>query len=309
VSGRRARPVGAALLLAALSAAGCGKDDAAADTQGPPGAGPDEGCGVSQYADLSEEWISVVSPLDETPSYGETPPSEIGCGTRSQEHSAILQATNTGHYDYWSTFHAFAFVLDLNYDGQSNPVEEDFLTNVDTASLLCTIGDSVWHACGFDVDDLGAVVATSAEWGGTTVTYERLMFLEGNPRGLVWRYSANDPGNIFETPWLHGRDSEEEDYAELNELISFGLHTYEDGLTATTTAFALVEHMILDPALDNEDLGNWCHLYSEQADPMGAGLSEADPDGDYVYWYGMAGVTRSIFAACPEGDTGADSGG
>ena len=143
---------------------------------------------VSQFATLNAgEWTSEIPALDTTPTCDEPPAGSYTCEDRSQEHEYILNSINTATAEYWTTVHAFAIVLDTTYnaasmpEGPGNPSTNDFLENVDTQNLLCTIGDSTYHACGFDADnDLGQVIASRTSGGvQTTVTYQTLDFLPG----------------------------------------------------------------------------------------------------------------------------------
>jgi len=254
---------------------------------------------VSQYVNLSSEFTTQISILEENPDYDETAAIDYACERRYKIFEHTLVATNTEYYDYWKAIHATAVVLDYDYDGGThdpNPATNDFLSNVDTSTMYCTLGDGIYNDCGFDKDtQLGEIIASGPEWNGTTVTYQELDFLPGNPVGLLWEYSADDQGNIYEVPWLHGRDHMYEDYNSLNETIAFELEEYDEEYTATTTNYSLTENMYIDPDDDYGNLNNWHHLYSASAEPNGNG---ADPDGDYVYWYGMNGISRSVFADC-----------
>jgi|GEM_PF-945215 cysteine-rich repeat protein len=249
---------------------------------------------LDQYASIgSSEWQTDIDPAQTSPDYDETPESSIACGNRSQEHIYYHQTYDAGDYSYWTNVHAFAMVLDYDYDNNDNPSTNDFLTNVDTENMMCTLGGSGWENCGFDKDTTSSStpIATSSEWGGTDLYYQTLGFLPGSPKGLVWKYSEGD-GNKENVPWLN-RPSVLDDPAALNELISFGLEEYDEINTATTTAYALVEHQYYDYSD-----GDWNYLYTNQADPDDDGDSEFDPDGDYLYWYGMTAVLRSIFDDC-----------
>lgn len=250
----------------------------------------------------SGEWNSQIEIIDNTPAYDETSVDDIDCGTRRQTHNYYLDSVNTNTRDYWTAIHGFAIVLDVTYGGvtPANPSSNDFLANVDTENLLCSLGNDTAYACGFDKDnDLGQVVASRYdEWNGVTVTYQQLDFLPGNPRGLLWQYSANDPGNLNEVPWLNAKDNIGDDSPVFNEGISFGLEVYDDEYTATTASYTLVEHMYINPGADYGNSNNYYHVYTIDADPDQDGDSGADPDDDYVYWHGINGISRSIFEDC-----------
>jgi len=175
----------------------------------------------------------------------------------------------------------------------------DFLDVVDTRRLLCTCGGNKYRACGFDAEaDLGAVVAMSDAWGGTSVTYQRLDFLEGAPRGLVWRYGTSDPGNTRLVPWLHGRDDEEEEFKNISEEIAYPHPLASEPVAIATSSYALAILLARHPESDRGKMESWRLFYSDQTDPDGDGRSAIDPDGDYLYWVGPLHFGVSRFPAC-----------
>jgi cysteine-rich repeat protein len=256
------------------------------------------GDSVSQYSSInSGETSTEIDPIDSSPNYEEI--TDTSCATTYHTHEHYFYANNSADYDYWLAIHGFAIVLDYDYDTNDNPAENDFLSNVDTSSLRCTVG-SDYTDCPFDVEtDLGTEIASGSDFYGTTVTYQELDFLPGNPRGLLWEYGTDDYTNLSDGPaWLHGRDYMWEDVPMINESISFGLTEYTEDFTATTTSYTLVEPIYIDPADDYSDWSNYHHFYTDESDPDGDGVVEADPDGDYIYWWGMNGIGRSIFTDC-----------
>ena len=276
----------------------------------------------------SGEWSSTFSNIITSPAYDETPANQYTCNGRSHTHYYTLQSIDTPTLEHWTAVHAFAMVLDNNTgqnwipdNGTANPTTNDFLSNVDTQNMTCSLGSATTAMvpCGFSTKNgLNQVIASG--WHNdpddgtpiqTTVTYERLNFLPGNPRGLVWRYSANAPGDLRRVEWLKGYnpslpldttwadgDPTNMPNPSINESISFNLTGFEEQFSATTYSYTLVEHMHIHPNANKSNLNNWSHYYTINADPNQDGISTADPDGDYVYWHGINAVNRSIFDDC-----------
>jgi cysteine-rich repeat protein len=251
-------------------------------------------------ANLNSEMFYDVQKMNDNPTWSET---DLACSTGYMTHTYDLLTLNSSTRDYWTTVHSFAMVLDTTYDssymsGPGTPAVNDFLETVDTTNMFCTLGDDVYHSCGFDKDnDLGQVIASGSEWNGTTITYQNLGFLPGSPRGLVWRYSANDFGDTDETPWLHARNSSSQDPPQLVETIWMEPENYENYQTATTESYALVQHWY-----KNLNNNNWYTTYTEDVDSDNDNSTSdesfnVDPDGDRAYWYGAVGA-RLTFDDC-----------
>ena len=250
----------------------------------------------------------------EVPDYDETSAATIAaqrasgvCTSRSHEYWWWNTSTNTDDYQYIAIVHGYAVVLDdePNYTAAeaSVPAENDFLNNIDTTTLLCPDGgrdddgdgyyEATYDYCDFDDpdDDLGTQLYSGSEWGGTTVTYEELDFLSGEPRGLIWEYAQN-----------YGADENDMPLIEADEWwyaggVSFEAIDYTVDLqTATTSGWIKVEFWEYDV-----DADNWDRTYPVEVDANGDGNpddSTIDPDGDYEFWWGINGVTRSIWPDC-----------
>ncbi|KKT75917.1 MAG: hypothetical protein UW70_C0026G0005 [Candidatus Peregrinibacteria bacterium GW2011_GWA2_44_7] len=249
----------------------------------------------------STEFSADIQPINDNPEWSQT---DLACSTGYMQHDYKLMSVNDSGHDYWSTIHSTAMVLDTDYDSSympdaGTPSTNDFLTNIKTESMYCTLGDDTYHFCGFDKeDDLGKVIASGDEWGGTTITYEKANFLPGSPRALVWRYSADDFGNTDNTPWLHARSSTSQTPPKLVETIWMEPIDYTTYRTATAEAYFLVEHWYQD-AQDK-----WIHTYTVDSDSDRDGKTSDEPfnidsDADYAYWFGTSG-TRLTFNDCVE---------
>ena len=241
-----------------------------------------------------------VQKMNQNPTWSET---DLACSTGYMQHWYELLTVNTSNRDYWTTVHAFAMALDTTYDSSymsepGTPSTNDFLSTVDTTNLSCTLGDDIYHDCGFNKDtDLGQVIASGPQWGGTSITYQRLGFLPGNPRGLVWRYSTSDTGNTDNTPWLHARNSSSQSPPQLVETIWMEPENYSQYQTATTESYALVEHWY-----QNQTSNNWYQTFTQDVDSDNDNRThdepfDVDPDHDFAYWYGAVGA-RLTFDDC-----------
>lgn len=233
----------------------------------------------------------VVDPIESTPRYDE---GYHACEGASQVHYHTHIDADTYDNQFWEIVHSFAIVLDTGYTG-ANPRANDFLENVDTSTLLCTNGDSTYVDCSFDKEStaLGTEIwsTSGGRWNGVTITYDTLDWIDGNPRGLIWEY-ATDPGaDKNDMPWLSASTSK-------LEAVSWDLlDDYEEEYTVTTESWTKMEFYVF------HNDGSYEHVYPRSADPNGNGNDEetgVDPDGDYIFWYGLNGRNRSYFEACPE---------
>ncbi|KKR07699.1 MAG: hypothetical protein UT36_C0013G0017 [Candidatus Peregrinibacteria bacterium GW2011_GWF2_39_17] len=248
---------------------------------------------------VSTEFSYDIIPIIKNKVWSQT---DLACDTGYMQHKYELLSINDANHKYYSTIHATAIILDTDYDATympkaGTPSTNDFLTNIKTETMTCSLGDDVYHPCGFDKDkDLGKIIAQGSAWNGTTITYERANFLPGNPRALIWRYSANDFGNTDETPWLYGRDSSSAKPPKLVETIWMEPIDYTIARTATAESYFLVEHWYKDSK------GAYHHIFTVDADADQDGKTndesfDIDPDKDYAYWFGLSG-TRLTFDAC-----------
>ncbi|MEK7146373.1 MAG: hypothetical protein AAB802_04320, partial [Patescibacteria group bacterium] len=248
----------------------------------------------------SAEDSTIVPAIHENPGYDETPENEIACTGRQHVYQFYNDSENTADAEFWGAIYELAIVLDTDYDpstmpGPGTPSVNDFLTNIDTTTLLCTNGAGVYEDCGFNKDtDLGEVILESNERNGTEVRYQELDWIAGSPRGLVWEYGQDNPSDINLKYWI-----EEDEY--IQEGISFYPLDYEDHQTATTELWVKTEYFVFDPSepipADEDD---WENTYVEQVDSNQNGIADEpiDPDGDYIYWYGVGAVNRSIWNDC-----------
>ncbi|MFA5855472.1 MAG: hypothetical protein WC846_04320 [Candidatus Gracilibacteria bacterium] len=248
------------------------------------------------------ESTSMIKAIDD----GDYDEGTHKCTGANQEHTHINNSENTPTTEYWGVVHSFAIVLDTHYNSEGLPEKNDFWENVNTSTLLCTNGgindgdadgtnNNKYINCGFDKDTItpGTVIASvsagKSEWSGVTITYDTLDWLAGNPRALIWEYGTSDPDNIDLKPWLASGENK-------IEGISFELEDYDEDHTVTTQSWTEMEFFSINKDADYTDLDNWKHTYTDQVDPYKDVL---DPDGDYVYWYGLNGTARSYFPVCP----------
>lgn len=205
-------------------------------------------------------------------------------------------STDTASQQFRTPVYAFAIALDSDYAG-GTPSSEDFWTNIDTEGMVCTDGAGTYLDCSFDKDTVsdGDVLATSTAKNGTELTFETLDWVDGNPRGIVWRYNTNDPEDITQYPWLDAGEFE-------SEGIIFEPEDYSKTLqTATTESWTKVEYFTLHPD-DRGDIDAYENIYPVEVDTDEDGTDDigVDPDGDYIYWYGLNGRLRTIWTPCEE---------
>jgi hypothetical protein len=205
------------------------------------------------------------------------------CEGARHEHTHINNTSSSGTYDYYDVIHATAITL-----------EDDFWDYVDTTNLLCTNGDDTYVDCGFDKDTVrdGEVLwsTTGGEWDGVTVTYyDSLGWISGHPRGIVWEYGTDHPGDITYLPW------EKEGHQKTEGVSWSALTDYTADHTVTTTSWTKEEFYYIRDTADHSDLDNYTHLYTDE---VSGHEDEVDPDGDYLYWYGLNATVVSNFIAC-----------
>lgn len=246
--------------------------------------------GGVRSAITGDEDTYEVDPID-TGDYDEGTHS---CEGATHIHTHYNDSTD-GANDYYLVVHEFAIALDTNYSGGSapTPATNDFLENVDTESLLCTDGDMTFVDCGFDKDTItpGTVIYDNhgaGRYNGVKITYDNLDWVDGDPLGLIWSYGTSDPSDITLKPWIASGDHKTED-------IAFNLTAYDHDQTVTTQSWTKVEGYYVSATASHSDLGNYHHFYTTQAS---AHSSDIDPDGDYIYWYGLNATDRSIFPSC-----------
>ena len=167
------------------------------------------------FVQASAEDSTIVPAIHENPGYDETPEDEIACTGRQHVYQFYNDSENTADAEFWGAIYELAIVLDTDYDpstmpGPGTPSVNDFLTNIDTTTLLCTNGAGVYEDCGFNKDtDLGEVILESNERNGTEVRYQELDWIAGSPRGLVWEYGQDNPSDINLKYWI-----EEDEYIQ-----------------------------------------------------------------------------------------------
>lgn len=223
---------------------------------------------------------TTIVPAVSTGDYGE---EDYACTDVSHEHIHYNTSTDTSSTKYKLAIHAFAIVFD-----------DDFIDNVQTDSdFLCSDGDDTYKDCSFDkVTDLNSVIysVSGGHWKGVSVTYQTLNWISGSPKGLVWRYGleSSDSGEL---PRLAsgGRKT---------EGISFYLEDYNSPHTVSTSSWTKVESFYVKAGKDASKTSNWNHMYTSSVSPKS---SQVDPDGDYIYWWGLNGTEVSNFEACPAG--------
>ncbi|MBU0981092.1 hypothetical protein KKC94_00185 [Patescibacteria group bacterium] len=255
---------------------------------------------ATPHLDINEDTDKVPA-VETNPTYDQTPPAERICDGRTQVHQHFNISTDTNHRVFREAIHSFAIVLDTDYDSNTMPevgvpAENDFLTNIDTTTMLCTDGNSTYRNCGFDkVIDLGHVIYSGPERNGTKITYKRLEWIDGNPRGLLWEYGQNNTSDLTLLPWLDSGENK-------LEAISFEPLDYEEAQTATTESWTKLEMFYYNPTTDNRsDLNTYHHVYPIPVDRNGDDIPDTnvDPDGDYILWYGLNATVRSLWNACP----------
>ncbi|MFA4814961.1 MAG: hypothetical protein WC924_02170 [Candidatus Gracilibacteria bacterium] len=229
-----------------------------------------------------------VDPIDPSPDYDE---GYHYCEGARHVYYHTNTSTDSRDNEIWGIVHSFAIVLDTNYAG-GTPASNDFWENVKTTTLLCTDGDSTYVNCGFDKDTItpGTEIwsTSGGRWSGVSITYDTLDWIEGNPRGLVWKYGTNDPTDKNIKPWIASGSSK-------LEAVSFDLEDFDTAQTVTTESWTKMEFYTF------HDDGSYDHIYTDDVDPDGDGDDDetgVDPDGDYIYWYGLNARIRSIFPAC-----------
>lgn len=235
----------------------------------------------------------VVVRAVEQPEYDE---ETFTCEGTRHVHYHRHTSTDTPRQEFWEVVHAFAIVLDSTRAG-GNPAQNDFMSNVDTNELLCTNGNSVYVDCHFDKNTtpLGTVVYSDpgGRWNGVTITYQRLDWISGSPRGLLWEYGTQNASDITLKPWLASGDQK-------LEAISFHPENYDNYKTATTESWTKVEFYWINPNADYSDLSNWNQIYPVEVDTDGDGTDDigVDSDNDYVFWWGKNSILRSGFEPC-----------
>ena len=177
--------------------------------------------GANSYDHESTEDSREVDPIV-TPS---TEEAENTCMPVTHTHWHINESNNTDEQYFRAAVYATAIAFD-----------DEFIDNIKTDNeFYCSNGNSVWVDCSFDKStDLGDIIydsnsdtSNTDEWNGTTITYETLSWIDGDPVGLVWRYGQDDPTDITLLPWLDKDQSkgesinfEPEDYSITNEATT-----------------------------------------------------------------------------------------
>jgi hypothetical protein len=254
----------------------------------------------------NDEDSTTVGEVESSPDYDETPLDEQECEGREHIHRHYDNSTDTLTQEFWGAVHSFAIALDTDYPG-GIPSTNDFLENVDTSTMVCTNGNSIYIDCSFDKNTtpLGTVIYNSStdggntdRWSGTTITYQELDWIAGDPRGLLWEYGTSDIEDIDLKPWLSSGTYK-------LESIAFEPEDYNSEQTATTESWTKMEYFYINPNDDYSDLNNWHHTYTVDVDSDGDGNTsdeavDVDPDADYIYWYGLNARLRSIWPPCVE---------
>ncbi len=228
-----------------------------------------------------------VPAIDNTPTFSE---ENVECVAVEHAHWHTNTSQNDDDNEFWGAVHSFAIVLD---DG--------FLNDMDTSSMMCTDGDEIYTNCGFDpVTDLdsGVPIASSNAWNDTDVFYQTLNWIAGDPVGLVWEYGQSDPSDIDLKPWLASGNIKQETIA-FEPLASNTVET-----SATTESWTKMEFWAIDPDDKPANLNNWSQVYTQ--DVVNFGSNQVDTDNDFVYWYGINARLTTSFDACIEEDLECD---
>ena len=231
---------------------------------------------------VTEDRIQV--PLVQIPERNEL--EALSCEGVTHYHRNTARFRDTDFQDFSSVIHAFAIVL-----------EDDFIENVDTSDLRCSDGGNLDTGlytvvdCSFDADNPRPQVVHNDPdnfWNGLKITYQTLDWVEGDPKGLVWEYSTNDPGNLNYLLWNNSFG----DFKE--EFISFKAKDETRVTTATTRSWIKLQNIFIHEGDDPWVDANWHQNYLLEA---GDG-SAVDPDGDYVHWWGENGIEETTFLPC-----------
>lgn len=231
-----------------------------------------------------------------------TPTTNTGNGACSEvvhEHWHTNTSVNTSSRYFRAAVFSTAIVLD-----------DDFMANIDTTNMVCSNGDSIGVNCSIGSNPLGTVLYNSNTdttntdtWHGTTITYQTLDWIAGDPVGLVWRYGQDDTTDLTLLPWLSPGHSKEED-------VLFVPENFDHVQTATTESWTKLEFFYIDPAVYNDSngdgngegsysLSDFHQIYPDTVSSDGT-TDEAgvDPDGDYIYWYGINDIEETAWEVC-----------
>jgi len=257
---------------------------------------------VTNPAPLDDgEWKSLAMQAIPKPKKLDMPLDEPECGRKFFTFEYMAKALRESEYDHWVAIHAFAVQLEDVPLERENSAE--FLDAVRTAGgLRCTVGESSYRDCSFDRKaDLGAMVAMSEAFKGTTLTYQRLEFLPGAPRGLVWRYGTKKPGNLSSgLAWLHPLPGKETQL--FNESLSFEMESYNRENNVAATAYVLVQHLLIPWTADKSDWSNYEQVYWDNDGRPLYQQPTVDPDGDGIHWIGPLGYVSASNAICEKGE-------
>lgn len=256
--------------------------------------GPDFGFGsrTASTHERTEDTVEVDPVV--TPS---TNREENSCALVTHAHWHTNISENTSEQYFRAAVYATAISL-----------EDDFMDDIDTTDMVCSNGNGIYVDCSFDktttalgteIYDSNEDSSNTDEWNGTTITYETLDWVAGNPAGLVWRYGQDDPTDITLLPWINPGEGK-------GEAIMFIPEDFTQENTATTKSWTKLEFFWIDPDVyDDGDgsysLDDFTQVYPDyvssdgETDDIGV-----DPDGDFIFWYGINGIEQTHWDICEE---------
>lgn len=208
--------------------------------------------------------------------------ADEACGGLTHRYSYEFRDDSSSGYQFRVAIHAFTIAFLPDDPGDSVSA----LAAIDSTGLACSIGAVVGIDCGFSPDAEPPSVVTDRD--GITVTYQWLDFVADAPLALVWRFDPAAPGSRDNLPLLDGVTTagEVESYS-VEAFLPFMSDSVAEHVT--TTAFVLVEHVFAELGQSDSSLEGWCPTYGASVD-----ATQADPDGDYVYWYPLHAHRTSI---------------
>lgn len=264
---------------------------------------------LADHRDAADEDSDQVPLVEPGILHSETLPE---CQGVIHEHFFRNISENEPDVEFRAAVYAFAIELG-----------DDFWEHVDTEEMQCSNGDrdgTFTVDCRFDKDTVreGDVIYSGPERNGTKITYDRLDWIPGSPRGLIWEYGQNalaadgsydDPEELTLLPWLDppGYDTPGVDEFK-RESLWFDLEDGDAGdLAIDTKSWTKVEMFRNDPRDDTGtatvDILAYENVYPIDVDFNQNGILDGrdvqvDPDGDYIFWHGLNGIERTVWPSC-----------
>lgn len=252
-----------------------------------------EAGGRGSYSSTVSEDTANVDPIVTPATTSET----ITCEEVTHAHWHTNVSENTSSRYFRAAVYATAITL-----------EDDFMETIDTENLFCSNGNSIWIDCSFNktTTPLGTELYDSRDdtvnldrWNGTTITYQTLTWIDGDPVGLVWRYGQDDASDVTLLPFINPGQSK-------GEAINMVPEDYTELQSATTKSWTKLKFFWIDPDVYDDGDGSYSlddheEIYPDYVSDSSDGSTDdagVDADGDFIFWYGINDIEKTNWPVC-----------